>query len=139
MLDDGRALARFARLVERQGGDPDVVSRPEILPEAPLRVLWESPAVGFVTRADAYEIGVAAVELGAGRRKIDDAVDPAVGIRLLVRRGDAVRSGQPVAEIHARSEEAAERAIARLRGAYEFGEAPPEDLPLVWRRVPDRV
>lgn len=136
MLDDGRALARFARLVDRQGGDPDVVTRPEILPEAPLRRTWESPAEGFVRRADAYEIGVAAVELGAGRRRIDDAVDPTVGIELIARRGDTVRRGQPVAEIHARSEEDAERALARLRLAYEFGETPPEAEPLVWRRVP---
>jgi pyrimidine-nucleoside phosphorylase/thymidine phosphorylase len=136
MLDDGRALARFARLVERQGGDPEVISRPEILPKAPLRRTWEAPADGFVRRADAYEIGVASVELGAGRRKLEDDVDPAVGIQLFVRRGEAARRGQPVAEVHARSEEAAERAVARLRGAYEFGEIPPEDVPLVWRRVP---
>jgi pyrimidine-nucleoside phosphorylase len=135
MLDDGRALARFARLVERQGGDPAVASRPEILPQAPVRVTWASPEDGFVTRVDAYEIGVATVELGAGRTKIDDDVDPAVGVELLARRGDAVQRGQPVAEIHGRSEEAAQRTLTRLRSAYDFGEVPPEDLPLVWRRV----
>ena len=137
MLDDGRALARFARLVERQGGDPDVTVRTGILPEAPHRVTWESPRGGFVTRADAYEIGVAAVELGAGRRRIEDDVDPAVGIELFARRGEPVLRGQPVAEIHARSADAAESMIRRLRGAFEFGEAPPEDVPLVWRRVPE--
>jgi pyrimidine-nucleoside phosphorylase len=136
MLDDGRALARFARLVERQGGDPDVVVRPGILPEAPVRVTWGSPSDGFVTRADAYEIGVAAVELGAGRRRIEDDVDPAVGVELLVRRGEPVRRGQPVVEIHARSPDAAESTIRRLREAFEFGEAPPEEIPLVWRRIP---
>ncbi len=137
MLDDGRALARFARLVERQGGDPGVTTRPELLPAAPLRVTWESPADGFVTRADAYEIGVAAVELGAGRRRIEDAVDPAVGFELLARRGDRVQRGQPVAVIHARSADAAEAAVARLRAAYEFGDAPPREVVLVWRRVPE--
>ncbi len=137
MLDDGRALARFARLVERQGGDPDVTVRTGILPEAPHRVTWESPRDGFVTRADAYEIGVAAVELGAGRRRIEDDVDPAVGIELFARRGEPVIRGQPVAEIHAGSADAAESMIRRLRGAFEFGEAPPEDVPLVWRRVPE--
>jgi thymidine phosphorylase len=139
ILDDGRALARFARLVERQGGDPDVTTRPDILPEAPLRVTWESPADGFVTRADAYEIGVAAVELGAGRRRIEDEVDPAVGLELFARRGDPVTRGQPVVEVHARSADAADRMIGRLRKAYEFGETPPEDLPLVWRRVPEEA
>jgi pyrimidine-nucleoside phosphorylase/thymidine phosphorylase len=136
MLDDGRALDRFARLVERQGGDHEVTTRPELLPAAPLRVTWESPADGFVTRADAYEIGMAAVKLGAGRRRIEDAVDPAVGFELLARRGDRVQRGQPVAVIHARSADAAESAAAGLREAYEFGEAAPPDVPLVWRRVP---
>ena len=137
MLDDGRALARFAHLVERQGGDPDVTERSGLLPEAPLRVTWKSPADGFVTRADAYQIGVAAVELGAGRRRIEDEVDPAVGLELLARLGDPVQRGQPVAEIHARSADAAESMVRRLGGAFEFGEAPPADVPLVWRRVPE--
>ena len=136
MLDDGRALARFAHLVERQGGDPDVTARTDLLPEAPLRVTWESPADGFVTRADAYEIGVAAVELGAGRRRIEDEVDPAVGVELFARRGMSVQRGEPVAEVHARTEGAAQAMILRLQAAYEFGEAPPEELPLVLRRVP---
>lgn len=136
LLDDGRALARFARLVERQGGDPAVVTRPGMLPVASVRKTWECPADGFVTRADAYRIGVAAVELGAGRSTIDDTVDPTVGFELFMRRGEAVKRGQPVAEVHASSDEAAERALARLRGAYEFGDAPPVEVPLVWRRIP---
>jgi len=137
VLDDGRALARFARLVARQGGDPGIIARPEVLPQAPLRVTWEAPTDGFVTRADAYIIGVAAVELGAGRRRIEDDVDPAVGFELCARRGESVQRGQPVAVIHARSEDAAETATRRLRTAYGFGEAPPAEVPLVWRRVPE--
>ena len=135
MLDDGRALDRFARLVERQGGDPAVCDGCDVLPRAPVSVTWESPEDGFITRSDAYEIGVAAVQLGAGRCKIDDEVDPAVGIELRVRRGDPVQKGQAVAAVHARSEEAAQRALARLRSAYEFGPGAPEEMPLVWRRV----
>lgn len=137
LLDDGRALTRFAHLVERQGGDPDVTERADILPVAPVRMMWEAPADGFVTRADAYEIGIAAVELGAGRRRLEDAVDPSVGLELFAHRGSPVSRGQPVAEIHARSAEAAERMKSRLGRAYEFGESPPAEVPLVWRRVPE--
>ncbi len=90
-----------------------------------------------IASADAYEIGVAAVELGAGRRRIEDEVDPAVGLELLARLGDPVQRGQPLAEIHARSADAAESMIRRLGRAFDFGEAPPEDAPLVWRRVPE--
>jgi pyrimidine-nucleoside phosphorylase len=136
MLDDGRALARFVRLVERQGGDPEFIERIELLPTAPCRRLWESPVDGIVTRADAHEIGVGTVELGAGRTRMEDGVDPAVGVELFARRGTPVRRGQPIAEVHARTEDAAQGMIARLQAAYEFGGAPPEELPLVLRRVP---
>jgi pyrimidine-nucleoside phosphorylase len=136
MLDDGRALARFARLVERQGGDPEFVEQIELLPTAPCRQVWESPVDGIVTRADAHEIGVGTVELGAGRNRMEDVVDPAVGVELFARRGTPVRRGQPIAEVHARTEDAAQGMIARLQAAYEFGGAPPEEHPLVLRRVP---
>ena len=136
LLDDGGALARFERLVERQGGDPSVAVRDDVLPRSPVQVTWDSPRDGFVTRADAYRIGVAAVELGAGRRRVDDDVDPSVGIEVLARVGDEVARGQPVARVHARSVEAAAAAASRIESAYEFGDTPPEDeLPLVWRRV----
>lgn len=136
ILDGGGALQRFERLVERQGGDPAVASNDDVLPRAPVRVAWESPADGFVTGADAYEIGVAAVELGAGRRNLEDEVDPSVGIELLGRVGDEARRGRPVAIVHARSEDSAAAAVARLERAYDFGEEPPSDeSPLVWRRV----
>jgi len=136
MLDDGRALARFSRLVARQGGNPDFIERTGLLPSAPLRLVWESPVDGIITRSDAYEIGVGTVELGAGRRRMEDAVDPAVGVELFARRGASVRRGEPIAEVHARTEEAAQAMILRLQAAYEFGEVPPEELPLVLRRVP---
>ncbi|MGB5302569.1 MAG: thymidine phosphorylase [Gemmatimonadota bacterium] len=136
MLDDGRALARFSRLVARQGGNPDFIERIGLLPSAPLRLVWESPVDGIITRADAYEIGVGTVELGAGRRRMEDAVDPAVGVELFARRGASVRRGEPIAEVHARTEEGAQAMILRLQAAYEFGEVPPEELPLVLRRVP---
>mgnify|MGYP001821485090 FL=1 len=136
MLDDGRALARFVRLVERQGGDPAFVERTGLLPTAPFRLVWESPVDGIVTRADAHEIGVGTVELGAGRSRMEDGVDPAVGVELFARRGASLQRGEPISEVHARTEDAAQGMIVRLQAAYEFGEEQPEDLPLVLRRVP---
>jgi len=141
LLDGGAALARFERLVERQGGDPSITARDDVLPSAPVRTEWRSPADGFVRRADAYRIGVAAVELGAGRRRLEDEVDPAVGLELLARRGDEVARGQPIVRIHARSKEAAAAAAVRIEPAYEIASSPPDGdsgFPLVWRRVPGR-
>ena len=105
---------------------------------APLAVPWTSPADGYVTRIAAYPVGVAAVELGAGRERLDDGVDPAVGLEVLARVGDAVEEGEPIAVIHARSEESAASAGARLAEACRVSPRPPEDPPpLVWKRVGD--
>ena len=67
--------------------------------------------------------------------KVEDEVDPAVGIELLARRGDRIERGEAVAVIHARSEESVASAARRLDKAYGFGDAAPEDPPLVWKRV----
>lgn len=135
-LDGGGALERFVRLVEAQGGDPRIADDPGRLPRAPLAVPWPSPGAGYLTRIAAYPVGVAAVELGAGRGKLDDGVDPAVGLELLAKVGDAVEEGQPIAIIHTRSEESAASAGARLAEAFSVGPHPPDDPPpLVWKRV----
>ena len=73
---DGSAHAVYERWVRAQGGDPD----PEALPEAPVRISVPSPRDGIVTRVGALAVGVAALELGAGRRTKADTVDHAVGV-----------------------------------------------------------
>ena len=139
-LDSGRALARFARLVERQGGDPRVAEEPDRLPAAPVRRVLEAPpgTDGEVVHAIAARaVGLAAVELGAGRRRVEDEIDPAVGFELHVVPGDAVSGGMPLVTIHARTEAEAEIAARRLSDALAIGgpdEAPPR-RPLILERI----
>jgi len=135
LLDGGGALDRFRRLVEAQGGDPRVVDEPERLPSAAVRRDVPSPRSGAVSRLDARALGWAAVELGAGRRRIEDEVDPAVGLEILTPVGGRVDEGEPVVRIHARTERDAERAAVRIDRAIEVGAEPPPSGPLVWRRV----
>src|SRR5690606_11811786 len=75
MLYDGTALKVFRRIIEAQGGDPTVCEDFSKLPQAknvrPLEA-WET---GMITRMNATEVGVAALELGAGRRKKEDDID----------------------------------------------------------------
>ena len=86
-----------------------------------------APRDGVVTRVDALDVGVAALELGAGRRTKDDPIDHAVGVLCFAKRGDTVLAGDDLAEVHARDDAAAERAAAAVLAAYELGdEAPPE-------------
>jgi len=126
LLRSGAAAERFARLIERQGGDPRVVDDPDRLPTAPVRMPWLAPATGWVHAVAARDVGLASVELGAGRRRMGDPVDPAVGLELLRRPGQEVRAGEEVAIVHARSEEDAARAARRLAGAVRIGATPPD-------------
>ncbi len=117
----GAALDVYERWVRAQGGDPDV----SLLPDAPVRVPVPAPREGIVTRVGALAVGVAALELGAGRRSKDDVIDHAVGVLCFAKDGDAVLEGDDLAEVHARDTTSAEAAVAAVLAAYEIGDAAP--------------
>jgi pyrimidine-nucleoside phosphorylase len=120
---DGSALDAYERWIRAQGGDPD----PASLERAPVRRPVPAPRDGVVTQLGAHAVGVAALELGAGRRTKTDPVDHAVGVLCFAKRGDTVLAGDDLAEVHARDEGSAELAAAAVLAAYELGEeAPPE-------------
>jgi pyrimidine-nucleoside phosphorylase len=134
-LDDGSALEMFGLIVEEQGGNPFVLDDPALLPQAPVRRVVAADRAGTVLAMNTRAIGLAAVELGAGRLALDDVVDPAVGFHLTVKPGDAVVNGQAIATVHARTEADAERAAAALLAAIDIGEGQANPLPLVSRRI----
>jgi pyrimidine-nucleoside phosphorylase len=121
-IEDGSALDTYKRWIAAQGGEP----AEDALPVAPVirEVLAEKS--GHVLAIGAVDIGLAALRLGAGRQTKEQSIDHAVGIRCLKKRGDAVVEGEAVAEVHARTDAAAEQARAEVLAAYELGnEAPP--------------
>ena len=126
LRDSGAAARRMEMLVEAQGGDPRVVARPDLLPAATVVRTVAADADGWVAEADARTIAEAALHLGAGRLRKGDPVDPAVGIVVLARVGDRLAPGAPLAEVHARTDAAAEAAEARLRAAFRLS---PEAVP----------
>jgi thymidine phosphorylase len=130
-LSSGAALAKFRSVVEAQGGDPRVVDEPGRLPQAGLRRPLPSPRAGYVTKVDALGVALAALQLGAGRAKAEDRIDPAVGVGGLVKVGDRVESGGALCVIHASSEPALGEAAGILGGAITVGDAPPPRAALV--------
>jgi thymidine phosphorylase len=125
-LTSGAAAERFARMVAALGGPGDLVERPDqYLAAAPVRlpVLPDHP--GVVTRVDARRLGMVVVGLGAGRRRPEDPIDPAVGLADVRGPGDAVGPDQPLAVVHGRSPAEAEAAAAAVRAAVTVGEGPP--------------
>lgn len=135
LLDSGAALDRFARLVELQGGDPRVVEHSELLPTAPLQRMMVARTAGVVRSIDARSVGLASVELGAGRRRVDDPVDPAVGFEFHVGVNDRVERGQPLVTVHARDESGVEVALDRLASAIEVGDEAGHPPPLILERI----
>jgi pyrimidine-nucleoside phosphorylase len=126
-LDDGSALATYDRWVRAQGGDPD----PARLPVAPVVRQVAAPASGYVHELRARGVAITAMELGAGREVAGQPIDHAVGVVCLRKRGEEVAAGEPLAEVHARDETAAEKAEESLLAAYEIGDGEVEPRPLV--------
>ncbi len=101
-IASGAGLDRFRRIIEMQSGDPKVVDDYGRLPHVADRWNVAASRDGFVTALNAELVGRASVVLGAGRDRVEDPVDPAVGVMLVARPGDAVHAGDPVLELHFR-------------------------------------
>src|SRR5213076_2092836 len=101
-IASGAALDRFRRIIEGQGGDPRVVDDYSRLPHVADRHVVAAPRGGFVARLDAELVGRASVALGAGRDRVEDPVDPAVGVIVHAKPGDELRNGDPILELHYR-------------------------------------
>ncbi len=130
-LDSGKAAERFGAMVEAQGGNPAVIDDPAVLPQAPMQRVWTAPASGFVQRVDPRPIGMAIVEMGGGRRTMEDDVDPAVGFIVTAKPGDRVERGEPLATVFGRDDEGLALGARALSGAIAIGPETAEATPLV--------
>ncbi len=134
-LDSGAALEKWRQIVAHQGGDPRTLDDYGLLPSAPGRHLVRATRSGYLAVLDAERVGRASVALGAGRNRIEDEVDPGVGIVLQAIPGDPVREGEPVLEIHYREGARLEAALEQLEGAIEVEDAAPARPPLVVEEI----
>jgi pyrimidine-nucleoside phosphorylase/thymidine phosphorylase len=137
-LADGSALDRLRRVIAAQGGEPRVCDDPNgVLPQARAVTPFLADRAGFVTRLAAWPVGQASMLLGAGRETVTSPIDPAAGIVLVRSSGDAVASGDVIAELHHDPARAASvpAALDLLRGACEIGPQPPPRRPLVIDRL----
>lgn len=130
-LEGGRARAAWDEIVRAHGGDPD----PGRLAVARERIVVAAPVAGFVREVNGETLGWAAVALGAGRRRLGDAIDVAAGVAVHARIGDRAEVGSPLATL-----EVGERAIdapalcEQVRGAFGIGETAPGKRPLIVSR-----
>lgn len=134
-LSDGRAWEKFRTLVKAQGGDVAYVDDPTRLPKAPFIETVSAPRSGYIAQIHARIVGETAVQLGAGREKKGDPIDPSVGILIHHNVGDYVEAGQPLFSVHAGSRESLTAARDALLAAHTWSSAPVDPLPLFYEVI----
>jgi thymidine phosphorylase len=135
-LDSGAAAERFARMVAALGGPADLMERPDAyLEKAPVVVPVPSLASGYAAATDCRGLGLAVVSLGGGRTRPQDAIDFAVGLSGLVELGQKVEAGQALAYVHARTQDAAERAVREVQAAYRIDGMQPALQPMIYQTI----
>ena len=134
-IASGAALNKFREWIVAQGGDGRLVDSPELFPEAPFVREVTASDGGYITGMNAEAIGIAAMELGAGRRTKDDAIDYTAGITLLKKYGDRVEAGDAIAMLYTSRESSLDEAERIFLEAITLGETEPESIPLVYDTV----
>jgi thymidine phosphorylase len=121
-VSSGRALETLGSIIEAQGGDPKVLDDPALLPQAAEVEVFRAPRDGVVAQIEPRRIGRAILELGGGRRTIEEEIDPSVGFVIPAKPGDRVKAGEPLASVFARNRDGIETAFQALREAIVIGD-----------------
>ena len=134
-LADGRAFDVFRRMVKAQGGDVRTIDDPSRLPQSKTELVVTAPKAGYITAIDALALGKLAVELGAGRTRADQEIDPAAGFELRATVGDRVSRAAPLVTIHANTSAQAKSVQTRVTRAFSIGPSAARKKPLVLERI----
>ena len=135
IIASGKALDKFKEMTELQRGDPRSIDDPSRLPQAASTITVMASSSGFVQSMQCERIGVASLILGGGREKKEDVIDPAVGLIIHKKTGEAVTSGETLVTIHYNSSARLEEARQMIAGSYQIGARAPAVAPLVGRVI----
>ena len=135
-ISSGKAARVFERLIEAQGGDPKVVENPSRLPQPRHRIDAKAPRAGFVTAIATEKMGFLSIDIGCGRRRREDTIDPAAGFLVEKNVGDRVENGETLAVLclgdHPAPRHGIERELAEL---FTIGDERVEPAPLAVERL----
>jgi pyrimidine-nucleoside phosphorylase len=138
VVGNGAALRKFRDVVEAQGGDPAIIDGTRPLVSAPHRHTLRSRSAGYVRECDALAIGMAVGRLGGGRVAAEDSIDPAVGLVLAAKVGDAVAEGDELATVHYSTPDRLATALPLLEQAWAITPDPVQVPPLLISRISGR-
>ncbi len=132
LLESGKALEQFSKLITAQGGDSRIVEDLNLLPIAQHIVAVRSEQSGYISSITASQIGLTAMAIGAGRSTKEDVIDPAVGVVLNKKVGQPVEKGEPLAFIHLNKQTGQEQALAGIANSFRISDEQPEQRGLIY-------
>lgn len=134
VIENGKALDKFAEMVAYQHGDASYIFNPEKFKVADHIIPVIADKDGYVKKIDCMAIGIAAMKLGAGRETMEDAIDPAAGIILKKKVGDFVNKGEILAYAHSEKNDISS-IIDDIRDCFHLSENMPEVKPIILKEV----
>jgi pyrimidine-nucleoside phosphorylase len=137
-IQSGKALRKFIELVRRQGGDVSFINNLRKYPTSKYSIEIKSSLTGYVDNIDALEVGFVCIMIGAGRMKVDDAIDPKAGIILRKKVGDSIDAGETLATLYTDNEKIVDQAKHRIERAFLIATEPPPSPPLILAIIDDR-
>src|SRR5437016_2491298 len=135
VIYSGSAVAKLAEVIAAQGGDPQQMEQPEVLPKAPVRTRLLAPRSGYIAGIEAEQVGLASMRLGAGRFTKGEHIDHRTGFILQAKIGQYRQAGEPLVEIHARSESEARDVQEALLSCFSWSNTPVTVGPLVYDTI----
>lgn len=132
-LQTKAGLEKLRELIANQGGNPDVIDNPSLLPAADYQTVVTSSQSGFIKSIDALKLGSLVMQLGAGRIDKASSIDYSVGIELKVKAGTYVGINQPLAVVH--SSQPLKNEPEAVRDCFGFSQSPPPFRRLIWRKI----
>lgn len=130
-IETGKALEKFQALIRLQGGNEKIIEDYGYLPTAQYQIEVKSAKTGYIAEIDTQRVGLLAVELGAGRKKIEEKIDPAVGFIFNKKVGNWVKMGERLAVVFANNEPLGKAIAEQLAACFSYKKNKPRKPKLI--------
>lgn len=135
ILASGKSLVQFKELIKLQGGKPEIIDNPDLLPGAKYQFDVPSKRSGYINQLDALAIGKTAMMIGAGRETKEDTIDYGVGVVLKKKYGYRVKKGETLARLYINDHFLKEVAVSSLQNAFKIKDDKPVAIPLIYDTI----
>ncbi|NLK07843.1 MAG: pyrimidine-nucleoside phosphorylase [Firmicutes bacterium] len=134
-MQTGQPLHKLKQMIAHQGGSPEVVDNPDLLPKAPVVRDVKAVQAAYVKEVNARSVGLIAMQLGAGRQTIDDTIDLTAGIEIFAKVGRQLQAGDIIARLHGQTEQDVDEAVMALKDAISWSPTPTAEPQLILGRI----